>query len=234
MSTLVTGATDFIGRHVVDRLEDRGDSVVGYESEPLELARLAAALTGHDVRGIVHAAAMSDPAPTNGTLTVLEAGRRAEFDGRVVLPSYAAAKTFAVPHSYGLDVVSLRFGDAYGPGRRLPSVLEKTIDAALARRPLRLVEGAEQPHYLIHVEDVARAIVAALDARSPVTRTYDIAGEPVVLEQVVAIVRDRLPDADIEVDRGSPADRELGYRPRWGLARGIDDVFAWREGEEAC
>jgi UDP-glucose 4-epimerase len=233
MSTLVTGATDFIGRHVVDRLEDRGDSVVCYESEPLDPGPLAAALTGHDVRGIVHAAGMSDPAPTSGTLTVLEAGRRAEFDGRVVLPSYAAAKTFADPHRYGLDVVSLRFGDAYGPGR-LPSVLEKTIAAALARRPLRLVEGAEQPPYLIHVEDVARAIVAALDARSPVSRTYDIAGEPVVLEQVVAIVRDRLPDADIEVDPGSPADRELGYRPRWGLARGLDDVFAWREDEEAC
>jgi nucleoside-diphosphate-sugar epimerase len=176
---------------------------------------------------------MSDPAPANGTRTVLEAGRRADFAGRVVLPTHATAKTVADPHSYGLDVVWLRFPDAYGSGRRLPSVLQKTIEAALTRRPLRLVEGAERPHYLIHVDDVARAIAAALDARSPVTRTYDIAGEPVVLEQVVAIVRDRLPDVDIEVDPGSPADRELGYRPRWGLARGLDDVFAWREDEEA-
>ena len=63
----------------------------------------------------------------------------------------------------------------------------------------------------------------------------------------MAIVRDRLPHADIEfgsgaadgLDRQGPiaitaADRELGYRPRWGLARGIDDLCAWREAEEAC
>jgi hypothetical protein len=59
---------------------------------------------------------------------------------------------------------------------------------------------------------------------------------------VVALVHDRIPDADIELvpgdlsawdDQGpvaiTAADRELGYRPRWGLARGIDDYCTWRE-----
>jgi nucleoside-diphosphate-sugar epimerase len=304
MSTLVTGGTGFIGRYVLDRLEDRGEDVVSYDRAPsgaglpvsvtsvqgelFDLSRLAATVTEHDVRRIVHAAGMSDPllstgmpvatvaANAFGTLNVLEAARLAGVRGRVVLLSsttvygdddpepdgrpplrpqtpYAASKAFGdmlgqvYTHSYGLDVVSLRFAEAYGPGRQLPSVLQRILDAALERRPLRLVEGPDRPYRLVHVEDASRAIVAALDAPSPTTRIYDITGERVVLAQIVAIVRDRLPQADIEVGSGSVASfdsqgpiavtaaaRELGYRPRWGLARGIDDFCAWREAEEAC
>jgi UDP-glucose 4-epimerase len=70
-------------------------------------------------------------------------------------------------------------------------------------------------------------------------------GERVTLEHVAALVRDRIPGADIELgpghlpepDRQGPiaitaADHELGYRPRWGLARGIDDYCTWRESSD--
>ena len=304
MSTLITGGTGFIGRYVLDRLLDSGESVISYDRAPaaaglprdvasvqgelFDLTRLAATITGHRVRGIVHAAGMPDsllsvgmPAATvaanaTGTLQLLEAGRLAGFDGRIVLLSstrvygdnedavdehsplhpqtpYAASKAFgdllgqAYARSYGLDVVSLRLSEAYGPGRRLPNLLDEIIDAALAHRPLRLGVGADHPYQLVHVEDVARAITAALAVPSAAGRIYDITGERVLLDQVVAIIRDRLPHADIQFgggrvdgfDRQGPiavtaADRDLGYRPRWGLARGIDDLCAWREAQEAC
>lgn len=250
--------------------------MVSYDRPLFDLARLTDTVSGHEIGGIVHAAGMSDPdlsigmpaatvaANAIGTLNVLEAGRLAEFEGRLVLLSstevheqprtpFAATKAFGdllgevYTHTYGLDVVSLRFGEAYGPGRKLPTVLQEIIDAARASRPLRLVEDEERPYYLIHVDDVARAIVAALDARSPIARIYDIRGERVWLDRVAAIVRDRLPGAQIEIgacgtariDPQEPftapaAYRELGYRPRWSLARGIDDFCAWGEGEEAC
>jgi UDP-glucose 4-epimerase len=304
MSVLVTGGTGFIGRYVIDRLRDDDEAVVSYDrasagaglpsevgsvrGELFDLGRLAGTIAAPDVRGIVHAAGMSDPelslgmpastvtANAVGTLHLLEAARLAGFGGRIVLLSsmrvygdedvdvdehptlrprtpFAATKAFGdllgqvYAHGYGLDVVSLRLSETYGPGRRLPNLLERIIDAALARRPLRLDASADRPYRLVHAEDAARAIVAALAAPSPCSRVYDIAGEPVRLDQVVAIVRDRLPGADIEFEReplgaGDPAgpvtataaDRELGYRPRWGLARGIDDFCAWREAEEAC
>jgi UDP-glucose 4-epimerase len=207
-----------------------------------------------------------------GTLHLLEAARLADFGGRIVLLSsmtvyghnhesvdeqsplrprtpYAATKAFSdllgqvYNSQYGLEIVSLRVSEAYGPGRVLPGLLQDILDAALARRPLRLVAGADQAFHPIHVEDVARAVVAALDAPEPVGRIYDITGgERVSLAHVVALVRDRIPDADIEVGPGdlsawddqgpvpiTEADRELGYRPRWGLARGIDDYCTWRE-----
>jgi UDP-glucose 4-epimerase len=303
MSILVTGGTGFIGRYVVAHLEDRGEPVVSYDraqatgfppgvipvqGELFDLSRLAATITGHKVRGIVHCAGMSDPlrsigtpaatvaANAAGTLHLLEAARFSGFDGRIVLVSstavygdnegaldedsplrprtpFAATKAFTdllgqtYARSYGLDVVSLRVSEVYGPGRRLPSLLDRVLDAALTHRPLRLSTGADQPYHLVHVEDVARAILAALAASSRAGRVYNITGERVLLAQVVAIVRDRLPHADIEIGAGNldgfdrqgeiavtAQDRELGYRPRWGLARGIDDLCAWRQAEQAC
>jgi len=210
-----------------------------------------------------------------GTLHLLEAARLAGFGGRIVLLSstavyghndgvvdeqsalrprtpYAATKAFSdllgqVYHCrHGLDIVSLRVSEAYGPGRVLPGVVQDVIDAAVERRPLRLTSGADQPCHPIHVDDVARAVLAALGAPEPVSRVYDITGgERVTLGAVVALVRDRIPDADIRFgpgaltdwDRQGPiaitaADRELGYRPRWGLARGIDDYCTWREASD--
>jgi UDP-glucose 4-epimerase len=292
MSTLVTGGTGFIGRYVIDRLQDGGECVVSYDRAPaaaglpkrtvsvqgelFDLSRLAGTIAGHDVRRIVHAAGMSDPqlsigmpdatvaANGIGTLNLLEAGRLTNFEGRVVLLSstsvygrprtpFAAAKAFGdllgqvYTESYGLDVVSLRLTEAYGPGRRRPNLVEQLIEAGLKRRPFRLEAGAEQPYHLVHVEDVARAILAAGAAAAPATRIYDIGGECMPLGRVAAIVRDRLPHAQIEIGPGQlpdfdhhgptsvgPADHELGYRPRWGLARGIDDLCAWLEAAEAC
>ena len=207
-----------------------------------------------------------------GTVHLLEAARLAGLGGRIVLLSstavhgdtdepvdeqsplrprtpYAATKAFSdllgqvYSSRYGLDVISLRLSEAYGPGRTLPNAHQQILDAGVERRPLHLPSGADQPCHPIHVDDVARAIVAALDAPAPASGIYAVTGgERVALGQVVALVRDRVPDADIELGPGErstlerqgpvaipAADRELGYRPRWGLARGIDDYCAWRE-----
>jgi len=211
-----------------------------------------------------------------GTVHLLEAARSADFAGRIVLLSslavhghhddvvdersplrprtpYAATKAFSdllgevYGCSYGLDVISLRLSEAYGPGRTVPSIVQDILDAAVEGRPLRLDAGADHPCHPIHADDVARAVVAALDAPSPRGRIFVVTGgERVPLGRIVALVRDRIPGADIELGagtRGTPdrqgpadisaADRELGYRPRWGLARGIDDYCAWREALES-
>ena len=195
MSTLVTEVPGFIGRNVVDRLQEDGVAVAQLrtacsaatlpahparvQGELFDLPRLAA--DAGDLRGarIVHAAGMSDPmlsigmlaatvaANAIGTLHLLEAARLAGFAGRIVLLSstavyghndevvdeqsplrprhpYAATKAFSdllgqVYHCrHGLDIVSLRVSEAYGPGRVLPGVVQDVIDAAVERRPLRL------------------------------------------------------------------------------------------------
>jgi nucleoside-diphosphate-sugar epimerase len=214
-------------------------------------------------------------ANATGTVHLLEAARLAGFGGRIVLLSstsvyghndgtvdersplsprtpYAATKAFSdllgqvYNCRFGLDVVSLRLSEAYGPGRTLPNAVQDILDAAVEGRPLRLAAGADQPCHPIHVDDASRAVVAALGAPAPRGGIYVVTGgERVTLGRVVELVRDRIPDADIVLGPGeltvldrqgpvaiSAADRELGYRPRWGLARGIDDYCAWRESSE--
>jgi nucleoside-diphosphate-sugar epimerase len=56
----------------------------------------------------------------------------------------------------------------------------------------------------------------------------------------VELIRDRFPESTIDVGPGRfpeldiqtavdirAADRELGFRPIWGLARGLDDYAEW-------
>jgi UDP-glucose 4-epimerase len=214
-------------------------------------------------------------ANADGTVHLLEAARLAEFDGRIILLSstsvhghndglideesplrprtpYAATKAFSdllgqvYGRRFGLDVLSLRLSEAYGPGRTQPGAVQDILDAAVERRPLRVPTGADHPCHPIHIDDVARAVDAALAASPSHRGIYLVTGgERVSLGQVVALVRDRIPAAHIEFSPGehtvldrqsrvdiTAADRELGYRPRWGLARGIDDYCAWREAFE--
>ena len=81
---------------------------------------------------------------------------------------------------------------------------------------------------------------------TPTQLAYNVTGgETHTLAEIAERVADRFPDARIDLgpghlpdhDRQGPidicaADRELGYRPRWGLARGIDDYTDWLERQE--
>ena len=113
--------------------------------------------------------------------------------------------------------------------------------------PLHLPAGADQAFHLVHGEDVCRAV---LERSTPSTRrsvAYNITGgETHSLGQIAGLVGDLHPEAGIEVGPGHlpglrppgrhrrpAADRDLGYRPRWGLARGLDDYADWfaRQGD---
>jgi UDP-glucose 4-epimerase len=142
---------------------------------------------------------------------------------------------------YELDVIALRLGETYGPNLPLPALLWALVTASFTGQRFRAPSGAEQTLHLTHGEDVSRGVLAALDAPQPKQRVYNITGgESYSLSDVVALIRDRFPDSCIEVGPGHlpefdrqgsldirAADRELGYRPRWGLARGIDDYAEW-------
>jgi nucleoside-diphosphate-sugar epimerase len=135
---------------------------------------------------------------------------------------------------YGLDVVSLRPTELYGPGNKMPQYLREMIRAALDGEPYRLAGGADQRFHFVHVDDVARATELAAAAAEPRRRVYNITGGVhVPLAEAAAIVRDAIPGADIEVGPGlldldqqgpydiSAAAAELGYEPQWSLDAGL-------------
>jgi nucleoside-diphosphate-sugar epimerase len=142
---------------------------------------------------------------------------------------------------YGLDVVVLRVGDQYGPELTPPTTLRMLLRCAADGEPFQAPAGADHQFHLTHGEDICRAVIAALDAKAPTQRVYNISGgETHSLAQVVALVRERFPKSRIDLGPGHlpgldrqggldirAADRELGYRPIWGLARGLDDYAEW-------
>jgi UDP-glucose 4-epimerase len=142
---------------------------------------------------------------------------------------------------YGLDVVSLRLTEVYGPGLKMPEVLKDMVLAALRGEAFTLSHGAGHRFQFIHVEDAARSAILAVRASTPRQGIYNISGgSQVTLGELADLIRVRLPAARIDLgpghlpgwDRQGPFDisaaaRELGYSPEWPLERGLDSYIAW-------
>ena len=65
-----------------------------------------------------------------------------------------------------LDAVAMRIGWVYGPRRRTRSLLHRLIRSALDHQPISIDRDGQYPVQLIHVDDVARGLIAAFDQPS--------------------------------------------------------------------
>jgi UDP-glucose 4-epimerase len=141
---------------------------------------------------------------------------------------------------YEMDVISLRISEVYGPGNKMPTALRDMLIAAVRGEPFRMDAGADHRFHFIHVQDVARAVLRALDCASPEHAVFNVNGGPQVsLREAAEHVRAAVPGADIQLGTGhwhldrqgewdtSRAERELGYRPAVALDEGIARYAAW-------
>jgi nucleoside-diphosphate-sugar epimerase len=141
---------------------------------------------------------------------------------------------------YGLDVISLRVSEVYGPGNKMPTALRDMLIAVVHGEPFRMPEGGDHRFHFIHVEDVARATLCALDVSRPEHSVFNVNGGPQVsLREAAEHVRRAVPGADIELGPGhwhldrqgewdtSVAARELEYTPAIPLTEGIAGYARW-------
>lgn len=143
--------------------------------------------------------------------------------------------------TYGLDVVSLRVTEIYGPGLRMPEVLTDMIHAAAGHQTFHLDAGSAHRFQFVHVDDVVRAAVLACRHDRLPQHVYNISGgQQVTLATVADLIRGEFPSAAIHLgpghlpgwDRQGPfditaAERDFGYRPQITLADGIASYVAW-------
>lgn len=137
----------------------------------------------------------------------------------------------------GVRVVSLRYFTVFGRGQRPDMAISRMIEAAVTGSPFFLRSDGSQQRDFTHVDDVARATVAALDADLPAGQVVNVgSGRPVRLIDVIDTVGRVVgrpvpvvsaPDADGDPMRTaadhSLANDLLGWRPEVGLEDGVAD-----------
>lgn len=145
--------------------------------------------------------------------------------------------------AHGLECIHTRTCWVYGPYFPRPRMPRAMLDAAVGGTPLHMPGGADFSVDQVHVDDVVQGVLLALDKARHTHDAYHIAtGVAVSFGEIAAMIKRRLPDAPISIGPGplrfvdgtiavekgalsiARAQRELGYKPKWTVATGLD---AW-------
>jgi UDP-glucose 4-epimerase len=139
---------------------------------------------------------------------------------------------------YDLDVIGLRFTLVYGYGKTETvargtgvGYLSELIDKpALGQGPCVVPYGDDQMDWL-YVEDVARAIVLASQARKTRTKAFTVRGDLRRMREVFDYVRRLFPKAEMTLEPGryrqtwrfdgNVTRDEIGYAPEFTIEEGI-------------
>lgn len=148
----------------------------------------------------------------------------------MLLSGYAGA--------YGMSTCALRFTNIYGPGMAAKdSFVPRLMRAALAGAGVQVYGDGQQARDLVHVEDVATAVVTAWQRRFTGTAIIGAARSVTVLDLIEAArtaTGAALPAEHVPAKTGempavivdvSRARAELDYRPRYELAAGLRTVW---------
>jgi UDP-glucose 4-epimerase len=220
---------------IEDPLEDMAVNVVG-TVELLDAARRQG--VGRFVFASSNAVTSGHPPPA-----------REDLLPRPVAP-YGAAKAavesyLAAYHdAFGMETVSLRFANAYGPrSRHKTSVVSAFIEAYLDGRPLVIYGDGLQTRDFVHVDDLAALVVRCLDAPPAQVAgeifqagtgreaslnvlaelIFRLGGAPAPIEHRPA----RAGDVARNYSDVSKAGRVLDHHPRVDLTEGMADTLDW-------
>lgn len=168
------------------------------------------------------------------------------------LHPYAASK-LALEHalqayyySFGVESVSLRYYNAYGPrDEQTPATraIPMWIDAVLRNKPVPWYWQGRQVRDYVYVKDIAQAHLDVLGLKG--VHCFNMGyGKPVVMKNVLAtfekIVGHKLKTKDMGQRKGDPmksyADitkikNAVGWTPKVSLEEGLAKTFAYYKGE---
>ena len=147
---------------------------------------------------------------------------------------------------YGLDYVNLRYFNVYGPRQRAGSpysgVIANWAHSLWMKKPLIVYGDGEQTRDFVHVKDVARANVKAINAPTTRFHTYNIAAEDrtslnTILTILQGVARHSFAVKYEEARKGEVKDSigdnarskvALEWEPEITLYGGLESLLQWR------
>lgn len=161
--------------------------------------------------------------------------------------------TLTLTQQYRMEGVALRLWNIYGPGQALSNPYTGVLAIFASRiangQPPMVFEDGRQRRDFVHVRDVARAFLLALDQEAANGEVFNIgSGEnrsvaEVALLQAAAMGRpDLRPDITEKARAGDirhnipdlqHAGATLGYRPQEDFAAGLTELAEWVARQEA-
>ena len=151
-------------------------------------------------------------------------------------------------HLYGLETVSLRFFNIFGPRQDAASdyagVIPKFISALLSNTAPTIYGDGEQSRDFTHVLDCVDAVLRACHTDGLSGQVLNIGtGKPTTVNQLCShlqeILHRKIPPrfgppqpGDIKCDYADirKASRLLSYQPRWDIEQGLVETAAWYSG----
>ena len=194
--------------------------------------------------------------PDGGPLTPLPTpeSKRPNLASVYALTKYVQERlTLTVAPAYGMQGVALRLFNVYGPGQALSNPYTGVLAIFASRllnreRPLVFEDGAQRRDF-IHVDDIARAFILALEHPDAPGQVFNIAsGRDVSISEVGAALagamgvphltpevmgKARVGDirhcfADIHLAR-----EVLGFEPRRSFADSLGELAEWVREQQA-
>jgi nucleoside-diphosphate-sugar epimerase len=147
---------------------------------------------------------------------------------------------------YGLETVSLRYFNVFGPrqdpGSQYSGVISRFMDALLNGKPAVIYGDGEQSRDFTYISNVVDANLRAAESGTAVGKVINIAnGERVTINEVFEMVKKLTGRPDVQAEyapsrtgdvRDSLADLNLarsllGYSPQVGLEEGLRLTIDW-------
>jgi nucleoside-diphosphate-sugar epimerase len=163
-----------------------------------------------------------------------------ETYGASKVAAEAALRAYALEH--GMQACALRLGWVYGPRRTTPSLTARMVrDAAQGRAVTQVEHDGRYAVPLLHVEDAAAALLAALDAPQVAGCRFNIVGgASLPFTAIAGLITAAQPNWRAEFTPGqalpeyrqghfsiAAAAQGLGWAPRVTPQQGLADYLAW-------
>jgi nucleoside-diphosphate-sugar epimerase len=164
------------------------------------------------------------------------------------LSPYAVGKLAAENYAkvfynvYGLETVSLRYFNVYGPRQKYgpySGVISTFINGLLENKPPTICGDGEQTRDFVNVKDVVQANMLALTKREAAGEVFNIStGEPITINKLTEALQKSMGKTALKPFHGEPragdirhsygditnARRNLGYEPKVQLEKGLSEL----------